>query len=104
MERRHERHRMDSRTPERRSAIEPRHLSGVLTGLRPDAVSRRAGRKPPRALRRDQPMTVRTGAVLAILVTLFSSIESLAAWGGQGHRLVGLIAAERLTPAARQQA
>ena len=27
----------------------------------------------------------------------------MLAWGGQGHRLVGLIAAERLTPAARQQ-
>ena len=37
------------------------------------------------------------------LVTLFSSFDLLLAWGGQGHRLVGLIAAERLTPAARQQ-
>ena len=27
---------------------------------------------------------------------------SLLAWGGQGHRLVGLIAAERLTPIAKQ--
>lgn len=27
---------------------------------------------------------------------------SLTAWGGQGHRLVGLIAADRLTPIARQ--
>ena len=41
--------------------------------------------------------------ILAVVVTLFSSIDSLVAWGGQGHRLVGLIAAERLTPAARQQ-
>jgi hypothetical protein len=40
--------------------------------------------------------------VLAILVTLVSSIDSLVAWGGQGHRLVGLIAAERLTPIAKQ--
>jgi hypothetical protein len=39
----------------------------------------------------------------AILVTLFSSIEPLVAWGAQGHRLVGLIAAERLRPAAQQQ-
>jgi hypothetical protein len=36
------------------------------------------------------------------LVTLFSSFDFVLAWGGQGHRLVGLIAAERLTPAARQ--
>ena len=28
--------------------------------------------------------------------------SSLIAWGGQGHRLVGLIAADRLTPIARQ--
>lgn len=41
-------------------------------------------------------------AVLAILVTLLSSPDSLVAWGGQGHRLVGLIAAERLTPNAKQ--
>ena len=40
---------------------------------------------------------------VVILVTLFSSVESLGGWGGQGHRLVGLIAAARLTPAARQQ-
>jgi hypothetical protein len=38
-----------------------------------------------------------------ILVVLFSvSSIDLTAWGAQGHRLVGLIAAERLTPAARQ--
>jgi hypothetical protein len=37
------------------------------------------------------------------VVTLFSSIDVLRAWGGQGHRLVGLVAATRLTPAARQQ-
>lgn len=28
--------------------------------------------------------------------------SSLTAWGGQGHRLVGLIAADRLTPVARE--
>jgi len=38
---------------------------------------------------------------LAILVTLSSSLD-LIAWGAQGHRLVGLIAAERLTPVAKQ--
>lgn len=39
-----------------------------------------------------------TAAAIAAIVTS----TSLAAWGGQGHRLVGLIAADRLTPAARQ--
>ena len=39
--------------------------------------------------------------VIAALVSLSSSID-LIAWGAQGHRLVGLIAAERLTPAAKQ--
>ena len=42
-------------------------------------------------------------AVVALVVTLFSSID-LAAWGAQGHRLVGLIAAARLTDAARKNA
>jgi hypothetical protein len=41
--------------------------------------------------------------ILAVVVTLLSSIELLHAWGAQGHRLVGLIAAERLTPAAAKQ-
>jgi hypothetical protein len=41
------------------------------------------------------------GRVLAILVSLLSSAE-LIAWGVQGHRLVGLIAAERLTPIAKR--
>ncbi len=40
-------------------------------------------------------------SILASIVTLLSSID-LHAWGGQGHRLVGLIAAERLTPIAKQ--
>ena len=39
--------------------------------------------------------------VLILFVTLFSS-PHLFAWGGQGHRLVGLIAADRLTPVAKQ--
>jgi nuclease S1 len=43
-----------------------------------------------------------TPIVFFTLVTLFSSLDSLVAWGGQGHRLVGLIAAERLTPIAKQ--
>ena len=41
------------------------------------------------------------GLVLAILVSLFSSVD-LIAWGVQGHRLVGSIAAERLTPVAKR--
>ncbi|HYB94121.1 MAG TPA: S1/P1 nuclease [Vicinamibacterales bacterium] len=43
----------------------------------------------------------RSAATLAV-VALWSTID-VGAWGAQGHRLVGLIAAERLTPAARQQ-
>jgi hypothetical protein len=42
-----------------------------------------------------------TLSVLALLVGLCASVE-LNAWGAQGHRLVGLIAAERLTPVAKQ--
>ena len=45
----------------------------------------------------------RTAAtILAIFVTFLCSLDLLQAWGGQGHRLVGLIAAERLTPVAKQ--
>jgi nuclease S1 len=40
--------------------------------------------------------------VALVLVTLFSSMPLLHAWGAQGHRLVGLIAADRLTPVAKQ--
>jgi len=40
------------------------------------------------------------GFILVTLVTVFSSFELLHAWSGQGHRLVGLIATARLTPAA----
>ena len=39
--------------------------------------------------------------IAAIAIVIASA--SVEAWGGQGHRLVGLIAAERLTPIARQQ-
>src|SRR5687767_3299470 len=38
---------------------------------------------------------------LAAIVIVIAA-PSLGAWGGQGHRLVGLIAAERLTPIAKQ--
>jgi len=41
--------------------------------------------------------------ILAISLFAWSAgSASIAAWGGQGHRLVGLIAADRLTPVARQ--
>jgi len=40
--------------------------------------------------------------VLLTLVTVFSSLDVLHAWSAQGHRLVGLIAAARLTPIATQ--
>ena len=42
---------------------------------------------------------------LILAISLFacsSGSASIGAWGGQGHRLVGLIAADRLTPVARQ--
>ena len=44
-----------------------------------------------------------TMAVTFFACTLAFATDAMRAWGGQGHRLVGLIAAERLTPAAKQQ-
>ena len=44
----------------------------------------------------------RTVVMVAIIITAGSSDALLHAWGAQGHRLVGLIAADRLTPIARQ--
>ncbi len=38
----------------------------------------------------------------AIAAIACGASTSVLAWGGQGHRLVGLIAADRLTPIARQ--
>src|SRR6476469_10098956 len=40
--------------------------------------------------------------VTVVVVTLLLSMPLLHAWGAQGHRLVGLIAADRLTPVAKQ--
>ena len=40
-------------------------------------------------------------SIAGIAVALLAS-ASLHAWSGQGHRLVGLVAAERLTPIARE--
>jgi hypothetical protein len=45
----------------------------------------------------------RTAVTILAIVTCLSSLDLVQAWGGQGHRLVGLIAAERLTAAAKQQ-
>jgi hypothetical protein len=42
-----------------------------------------------------------TTAVVLLLLAIASSAR-VHAWGGQGHRLVALIATERLTPAARR--
>lgn len=41
-------------------------------------------------------------SVAVIVVILFSPMPLLHAWGAQGHRLVALIAADRLTPTAKQ--
>lgn len=43
-----------------------------------------------------------TMAVTFFACTLAFATDAVRAWGGQGHRLVGLIAAERLTPIAKQ--
>lgn len=43
--------------------------------------------------------TIRAAVVVA---TVLSSMPLLHAWGAQGHRLVALVAADRLTPVAKQ--
>ena len=48
--------------------------------------------------RRVRPRTI---AAASLVLTITAS-SSLSAWNAQGHRLVALIAAERLTPIARQ--
>lgn len=40
--------------------------------------------------------------MVILVVAMAIASEPLTAWGGQGHRLVGQIAAARLTPVARQ--
>ena len=42
-------------------------------------------------------------AIFAAAIAIVIATSSVTGWGGQGHRLVGLIAAERLTPAARAE-
>jgi hypothetical protein len=51
----------------------------------------------PRLARRPAP-----AAVIALGAIFAASSTTITAWGGPGHRLVGLIAAKRLTPLARQ--
>ena len=47
--------------------------------------------------------SIRITTIVAVLLFLgFVAPALLQAWGGQGHRLVALIATERLTPAAKQ--
>ena len=45
-------------------------------------------------------MYLRSVALLVAITIV--SLASLQAWGGQGHRLVGLVAARHLTPVAKQ--
>ena len=46
---------------------------------------------------------LRRGATASVILLLaFVSPARMQAWGGQGHRLVALLAAERLTPVARR--
>jgi hypothetical protein len=47
-------------------------------------------------------MARRLAAFALVIGLYFVGSTSLQAWGGLGHRLVGLIAARRLTPVARQ--
>ena len=39
--------------------------------------------------------------MIAVAIAIVFATSSVSGWGGQGHRLIGLIAAERLTPIAR---
>ena len=41
--------------------------------------------------------------IVSLAMISIAGAGSLLAWGSQGHRLIGLIAAERLTPAARAE-
>lgn len=40
--------------------------------------------------------------IIGAAIAMVLATQSLGGWGGQGHRLLGLIAAERLTPIAKQ--
>ena len=45
---------------------------------------------------------MRKPAAALLIAMAIGSLVSVQAWGGQGHRLVGLIAARHLTPVAKQ--
>jgi len=47
-------------------------------------------------------MSRRNAVAVASLVVILATADHLHAWGAQGHRLVGLVAAERLSPIAQQ--
>jgi len=47
-------------------------------------------------------MSRRIAVAIASLAVILATFDTLRAWGAQGHRLVGLIAAERLSPMAKQ--
>jgi nuclease S1 len=52
--------------------------------------------------RRPQPASAMSAAFLVALLVVGSASDTAQAWGPQGHRLVALLAANRLMPAARQ--
>src|SRR5258706_459837 len=47
-------------------------------------------------------MTKRTCGAVLLMILVGAASARVSAWGAQGHRLVALIATERLTPIARQ--
>jgi nuclease S1 len=47
-------------------------------------------------------MSRRIAVAVVYLAVILATLDTLHAWGAQGHRLVGLIAAERLSPIAKQ--
>jgi hypothetical protein len=49
-------------------------------------------------------MSMRKRIAAALIAMALGSLASVQAWGGQGHRLVGLIAARHSTPVAKQNA
>ena len=49
------------------------------------------------------PRFQRSTLISAAAIVMLIASASVQGWGSQGHRLVGLIAAERLTPAARAE-
>jgi hypothetical protein len=48
------------------------------------------------------PARMRTASAVALVLMAIGASARVHAWGAQGHRLVALVAAERLTPVARR--